>query len=103
METDPAELWEMLEHLLWAGEGNEEASDWILWEWLQIFYDNMDLLRHGIGEEEICKELERVKKRLPAASEADRRDKEKQEIIAFYECVLADWNVLRSEELLEGE
>ena len=93
----------MLGNLLQAGEGDEEASEWILQEWLQIFYDNMDLLRNGIGEEEICKALEMVKKRLPAASEADSRDKEKQEIIAFYECVLADWNVLRSEELLEGE
>ncbi len=102
-ETDPAGLWKMLGNLLQAGEGEEEASKWILREWLQIFYDNMDLLRHGIGEEEICKALEMVKKRLPASSEADSRDKEKQEIIAFYECVLADWNVLRSEELLEGE
>ena len=102
-ETDPAELWEMLGNLLQTGEGDEEASEWILREWLQIFYDNMDLLRNGIGEEEICKALELVKERLPAASEADDRDKEKQEIKAFYEYVLADWNVLRGAKLLEGE
>lgn len=100
---DPANLWEKLEGLLAAGKEDSAEREWLLREWMQIFYDNMDLLKSGIGEQEISRALEEVQERLTPAGEAEDQDTEMQALRAFFEYVLADWNVLRGVQSSEGE
>ena len=99
---DPADLWEKLMRLLQAGKEDDAENEWILREWLQIFYDNMDSLRRKVGEEEISTALQEVRLCLPAADEAGA-DSGAQEPRAFYDLILEDWNVLRGRVLNEGE
>lgn len=101
-EPEPAELWAKLTRLLAAGKENSSDSEWLLQEWLHIFYDNMDLLRKGVGEKEIDRTLEEVRKQLPVPGK-DGQGPGEQTIEEFYEYVVTDWNILQGVQSSKGE
>ena len=102
IRTDPTELWGRLKRLLMAGKENASENEWIMREWLQIFYDNMDFLRQDIGDEEIRRALDEAGKRLVPMNE-ESAGADAQELRAFYDLILADWNVLCSARSSVGE